>query len=170
MIGHEITHGFDNNGRKYDPEGNLAPWWSNDSIASFKKRVQCIIDQYSNFTVPEIGKNINGTLTQGENIADNGGVKQAFRAYRNWVARRGGEEPRLPGLNFTNDQLFFIQDAQSWCTQNTKDGMLQSVRAGVHSPAMFRVIGPMQNFEDFAKIFNCPKSSFMNPDNKCSVW
>ena len=85
------------------------------------------------------------------------------------MARKGAEEPRLPGLNFTNAQLFFIQDAQAWCTQTTKDGMLLSL-AGLHAPAMFRVIGPMQNSEDFAKVFNCPKSSFMNPDNKCSVW
>lgn len=170
ILGHELTHGFDNTGILFDGEGNLVQWWSNASIAHFKERVQCIIDQYSNFTVPGVDVKIDGVSTQGENIADNGGLKQAFRAYRNWVARKGGEEPRLPGLNFTNDQLFFIQDAQSWCTQTTKDGMLQSVRGGLHAPAMFRVIGPMQNSEDFAKAFNCPKSSFMNPDNKCSVW
>nr|XP_054768259.1 neprilysin-1-like [Lytechinus pictus] len=79
VIGHEITHGFDDRGRRYDKDGNLVQWWSNSSIEAFKGRAECIVDQYSAYVMPENDMNLNGKMTQGENIADNGGIKQAFR-------------------------------------------------------------------------------------------
>lgn len=96
MIGHEITHGFDDKGRQFDKEGNLKQWWNNATVEAFRRRTQCIIDQYSSYKLEEVNLNVNGRMTQGENIADNGGLKQAFRAYRKWVSRHG-EEPLLPG-------------------------------------------------------------------------
>ncbi|KAL8588014.1 hypothetical protein ACOMHN_026131 [Nucella lapillus] len=111
VIGHEITHGFDDKGRLYDIQGNLVQWWDNVTIAAFRQRAQCMIDQYSGFKLEQIGHYIDGKLTQGENIADNGGLKQAYRAYRKWVEKHG-EERLLPGIGLTHDQLFFLNYAQ----------------------------------------------------------
>ncbi|CAL1548798.1 unnamed protein product [Lymnaea stagnalis] len=170
VIGHEITHGFDDRGRQYDKNGNLAQWWPQTAVDNFKIKAQCIIDQYGNFTVSQINQKLNGINTQGENIADNGGLKQAYKAYRNWVSLQGKEESLLPGLNFTHDQLFFINFAQLWCNLMTDGEALNRIRTGVHSPGEFRVIGSAQNSPDFAKAFNCPSDSYMNPKNKCRVW
>lgn len=170
VIGHEITHGFDDKGRMFDKEGNLVQWWSNTVINSFKKHAQCIIDQYSNYTVPEVNLNLNGKQTQGENIADNGGLKQAFRAYRNWVAKRGREEPQLPGLQYNHNQLFFLNFAQIWCGGARPESYLGVIRTGKHSPGRFRVIGTLSNSLDFSEAFNCSAGSRMNPIRKCSVW
>merc|ERR1719464_237421 len=104
VIGHEITHGFDDQGRQYDGTGSLAPWWSEETIANFGGKAQCFIDQYSNYTVPELipilgeeDAHLNGENTQGENIADNGGIHESFRAYQHSVESQGAE-PALPGL------------------------------------------------------------------------
>ncbi|KAL4221850.1 Membrane metallo-endopeptidase-like 1 [Mactra antiquata] len=116
VIGHEITHGFDDQGRLFDKDGNLQNWWSNVDSTKFKERAQCIIDQYGNFTVPGTGgMKLNGINTQGENIADNGGIKESFKAYRDWIAteRQGVEEDSLPGMSYTPNQLYFINAAQS---------------------------------------------------------
>ncbi|KHJ98326.1 peptidase family M13 [Oesophagostomum dentatum] len=111
VIGHEITHGFDDQGSQYDKDGNLHNWWSARSLESFDERRRCIVEQYGNYTVPKINMKVNGKLTQGENIADNGGVKEAFKAYQKYVAVNG-EEPRLPGLqHYTNTQIFFLSYA-----------------------------------------------------------
>ncbi|XP_053378929.1 neprilysin-like isoform X2 [Mercenaria mercenaria] len=170
VIGHEITHGFDDRGRQYDKDGNLKEWWDASIITNFKEKAQCIVDQYGQFVVPEANLSVNGINTQGENIADNGGLKQSFRAYRKWVEQRGSEEPMLPGLNFTNNQLFFINFAQIWCNNMRKEGMINSINNGVHSPGQFRVIGTLQNSGDFSAAFGCKKNSFMNPQKKCYVW
>ncbi|XP_060577796.1 neprilysin-like isoform X2 [Ruditapes philippinarum] len=170
VIGHEITHGFDDRGRQYDKNGNLQEWWDASIIANFKDKAKCIVDQYNEFIVPEAELNVNGINTQGENIADNGGLKQSFRAYRKWVEQQGREEPLLPGLNFTNNQLFFINFAQIWCNNMRKEGMINSIKNGVHSPGQFRVIGTLQNSRDFANAFSCKNNHYMNPQNKCYVW
>ncbi|XP_060581148.1 membrane metallo-endopeptidase-like 1 [Ruditapes philippinarum] len=170
VIGHEITHGFDDRGRQYDKTGNLNQWWNTSVITRFKEKAQCIIDQYNEFVVPEAGLNINGINTQGENIADNGGLKQSFRAYRKWVEKRGKEEALLPGVNFTNNQLFFINYAQVWCNNARKENIISAVNTGVHSPGQFRVVGTLQNTREFSAAFGCKKNSFMNPEKKCAVW
>ncbi|KAK2148688.1 hypothetical protein LSH36_487g03042 [Paralvinella palmiformis] len=170
VIGHEITHGFDDRGRMFDKDGNLVQWWSEDVIHKFKQQAQCIVDQYSNYTVEEVGMNLNGRQTQGENIADNGGLKQSFRAYRNWVLRKGDEEPLLPGLKFSHNQLFFLNFAQIWCGGARPESYIGTIRSGKHSPGRFRVIGTLSNSYNFAEAFDCPAGSKMNPINKCSVW
>ena len=98
IIGHEMTHGFDNQGREFDADGNMRSWWTNQCVEKYKDKSQCFIDQYSNYS-------IDGVRTLGENIADNGGMKIAFRAYRKHQKERNVQ---LPGLNYTSDQLFFI--------------------------------------------------------------
>ncbi|XP_053378992.1 neprilysin-like [Mercenaria mercenaria] len=172
VIGHEITHGFDDQGRQFDKNGNLEHWWNTSIIINFKEKAQCFIDQYSQFVAPEANLTINGINTQGENIADNGGIKQSFRAYRKWVEveRQKIEEPLLPGLNFTHNQLFFISFAQVWCDNSRKESLISLINTGVHSPEQFRVIGTLQNFREFSDAFGCKKNSAMNPEDKCYVW
>ncbi|XP_063410745.1 neprilysin-1-like [Mytilus trossulus] len=169
VIGHEITHGFDDKGRQYDKEGNMKQWWKNETIEAFRHRAQCIIDQYSGYKLEQIDKNIDGRNTQGENIADNGGLKQAYRAYRKWV-KANGEDSILPGLDLSHDQLFFLNYAQIWCGNMRDEEALQKIRTSVHSPGAIRVLGPLSNSVDFSKAYNCPIGSRMNPVKKCSVW
>ncbi|KAF7992746.1 hypothetical protein HCN44_005090 [Aphidius gifuensis] len=169
VIGHEITHGFDDKGRQFDKEGNMMQWWNNATIKAFRERAQCIVDQYSRYKLREVDQYIDGRMTQGENIADNGGLKQSFRAYKKWVAVHG-EEPLLPGINLTHDQLFFLNYAQIWCGSMTPEDALTKIRSSVHSPGPFRVLGALSNSEDFAKAYNCSLGSKMNPTHKCSVW
>ncbi|XP_022784780.1 endothelin-converting enzyme homolog isoform X5 [Stylophora pistillata] len=168
VVGHEITHGFDDNGRLFNKDGNLAKWWSNNSVTAFKNKTKCLVDQYSSYEFHT--KNLKGEQTLGENIADNGGIKQAFQAYQNWKKRRGPEPP-LPGLkNVTNEQLFFLGFAQIWCSKYRPETAMRQVDYGVHSPGKFRVLGSLSNFDEFAKAYKCSKGSRMNPEIKCAVW
>ncbi|XP_070151013.1 neprilysin-1 [Polyergus mexicanus] len=169
VIGHEITHGFDDKGRQFDKDGNMMQWWNNVTVRAFRERAQCIVDQYSRYKLQEVNLYINGRMTQGENIADNGGLKQSFRAYKKWVSIHG-EEPLLPGVNLTHDQLFFLNYAQIWCGSMRPEDALTKIRSSVHSPGPVRVLGPLSNSEDFAKAYSCPLGSPMNPRKKCSVW
>ncbi|XP_052821500.1 neprilysin-1-like [Mya arenaria] len=169
VIGHEITHGFDDKGRQFDKDGNMKQWWKNETIEAFHRRNQCIINQYSNVQLEQIGKNIDGKNTQGENIADNGGLKQAYRAYKKYELIHG-VEPLLPGLNMTHDQLFFLNFAQIWCGNMRDKAALEKIRTSVHSPGPIRAKIPLSNSEDFAKAYSCTLGSPMNPKHKCAVW
>lgn len=113
-----------------------------------------MIDQYSNYTLPEIQVRINGFNTQGENIADNAGLRQAYRAYQRWV-RDNHVEPSLPGLKYTNDQLFWISAANIWCSKTRPEFAKYRVGLASHSPSIFRVIGPMSNSKEFSESFHC---------------
>ncbi|MCJ8745917.1 hypothetical protein PDJAM_G00135640 [Pangasius djambal] len=173
IVGHELTHAFDNNGRKYDKDGNLNQWWSNASVANFNDKTQCIIDQYNNYYWKEAGLNVKGKRTLAENIADNGGIREAFRAYRRWVQkeRSGVEEPLLPGVGLTNNQLFFLSYAHVRCNSYRPEAARDQILSGAHSPPKYRVIGAMSNFEEFQKAFKCPATSVMNRGVKsCRVW
>uniref|UniRef100_A0A0P6FKW5 Neutral endopeptidase n=1 Tax=Daphnia magna TaxID=35525 RepID=A0A0P6FKW5_9CRUS len=174
VIGHEITHGFDDEGYKTDKKGHEISWWSNHTLIEFYKKKQCIIDQYSNYTLLELKEtdafHVNGSNTQGENIADNGGLREAFRAYQNYVARNGPEK-RLPGLeHYTPEQIFFLSFATVECSNESPESLEDQVLFGVHTPSRYRVIGPLSNSDDFIQHFKCPTSSPMNPPNKCTVW
>ncbi|KAG5268072.1 hypothetical protein AALO_G00207930 [Alosa alosa] len=173
IVGHELTHGFDNNGRKYDKDGNLDLWWTNASITRFNEKTQCMVDQYNNYRWKEAGLNIRGKRTLAENIADNGGIREAFRAYRRWIARErsGAEEPLLPGVGLTNNQLFFLSYAHVRCNAYRPEAARDQIQSGAHSPPEFRVVGAMSNFEEFRKAFNCPETSIMNRGSQsCRVW
>lgn len=169
VIGHEITHGFDDRGRQFDKDGNNRNWWNAETDQRFKERAQCIVDQYSNYTVPDNGLQVNGVNTQGENIADNGGLKEAFRAYNEWV-RRNGPEPLLPGLKLSQRQLFWVSAANVWCGKYRAEVLKMRVLVGSHSPAQFRITGPLSNLAEFSDTFNCPAGAPLNPAKKCSVW
>lgn len=175
VIGHELTHGFDDKGRLFDLDGNLQRWWSDAAIDGFHQRARCLVTQYSNYTVPDVNIAVDGDNTQGENIADNGGIKQAFRAYKQWLSvNEGNEEVMrkevLDGVNATNTQLFFLNFAQVWCGAMRPEAMRNKLKTAVHSPGRFRVIGTLSNSEDFAKEYKCALGSPMNPEHKCSVW
>lgn len=168
VIGHEITHGFDDQGSQYDADGNLRNWWADATRAAYLERAQCIIDQYGRFVEPLTGLNLNGINTQGENIADNGGIKQSYLAYVRWA--KDHPEPRLPGLDFTPQQMFWVSAGQIWCSVYREEAMKSRVTTGVHSPGQFRVIGPMGNTKEFADDFQCASGTTMNPTSKCAVW
>ncbi|XP_076789725.1 membrane metallo-endopeptidase-like 1 isoform X2 [Arvicanthis niloticus] len=170
VIGHEITHGFDDNGRNFDKNGNMLDWWSNFSARHFQQQSQCMIYQYGNFSWDLANnQNVNGFSTLGENIADNGGVRQAYKAYLQWLAE-GGKDQRLPGLNLTYAQLFFINYAQVWCGSYRPEFAIQSIKTDVHSPLKYRVLGSLQNLPGFSEAYHCPRGSPMHPMKRCRIW
>ncbi|XP_010900959.1 neprilysin isoform X1 [Esox lucius] len=170
VIGHEITHGFDDNGRNYDKDGDLKDWWTPSSTQKFVELSKCMVDQYGSFSWDLAnGLNLNGNNTLGENIADNGGIRQSYRAYLNYV-EKNGNEPLLPGIALNHQQLFFLNFAQVWCGTHRPEHAVNSIKVDVHSPGKFRVLGSLQNFPEFAKAFNCPKNSNMRPEKTCQVW
>uniref|UniRef100_A0A2K6K9V8 Membrane metalloendopeptidase like 1 n=1 Tax=Rhinopithecus bieti TaxID=61621 RepID=A0A2K6K9V8_RHIBE len=170
VIGHEITHGFDDNGRNFDKNGNMMDWWSNFSTQHFREQSECMIYQYSNYSWDLADEqNVNGFNTLGENIADNGGVRQAYKAYLKWMAE-GGKDQQLPGLDLTHEQLFFISYAQVWCGSYRPEFAVQSIKTDVHSPLKYRVLGSLQNLAAFADTFHCAQGTPMHPKERCRVW
>ncbi|XP_048397949.1 endothelin-converting enzyme 2-like isoform X2 [Stegostoma tigrinum] len=167
VMGHELTHAFDDQGREYDKDGNLQPWWQNSSVETFKNKTECMVNQYNQYSVN--GEHINGKQTLGENIADNGGLKAAYHAYKTWV-KQNGEEKLLPAVDLTNHQLFFVGFAQVWCSVRTPESAHEGLITDPHSPAKYRVIGTLSNSKDFAERFNCATGTPMNPGKQCEVW
>ncbi|CAG6007790.1 unnamed protein product [Menidia menidia] len=167
IIGHELTHGYDDWGGQYDRHGNLKQWWTEESYRKFQKKAECIVKLYDNFTV--YTQRVNGRLTLGENIADMGGLKLSYYAYQKWVREYGPERP-LPGLKYTHEQLLFIAFAQNWCMKRRSQSIYLQLLTDKHAPEHYRVIGSVSQFDEFARVFHCPKGSPMNPVDKCSVW
>lgn len=170
VIGHEITHGFDDNGRNFNENGDLVDWWTQQSAKNFKKQSECMVYQYGNFTWDLAGgQHLSGINTLGENIADNGGIRQAYRAYQNYV-KKTGEEKLLPGIDFNHKQLFFLNFAQIWCGTYRPEYAVNSIKTDVHSPGKFRVLGTLQNTQEFSDAFKCTNTQYMDPEKKCRVW
>ncbi|NXW15117.1 NEP protein, partial [Circaetus pectoralis] len=170
VIGHEITHGFDDNGRNFNEDGDLVDWWTEESAGNFKELSQCMVYQYGNFSWDLAGgQHLSGINTLGENIADNGGVRQAYKAYENFV-KKHGKEKLLPGLEMNHKQLFFLNFAQVWCGTYRPEYAVNSIKTDVHSPGKFRVIGSLQNSPEFSEAFSCTKTNYMDPAKKCRVW
>lgn len=167
FMGHELTHGFDDQGRKFDPKGKLSEWWDPAASAKFEKQAACVEKLYSSYE-PQEGVHINGKLTLGENIADLGGVKQAFRAYKAWEKEKGRTDTTAYGL--TNEQLFFVAFAQGWCAKVTPELERLLVTIDSHSPSKYRVIGPVSNTPEFGDAFGCKVGSPMRPASTCTVW
>ncbi|KAF4519816.1 hypothetical protein B566_EDAN006830 [Ephemera danica] len=168
VIGHEITHGFDNHGKKYDKNGNMTNWFTEEMTAKFRERATCFAEQYSEFPLEMVGKNVDGNETLGDNICDNAGLRHSWLAYQEWQ-RDHGQEPSLPGVPYTVDEMFFITYGQIWCEVLNKEGYEQYTR-DMHSPGRYRTLGVLQNNADFAKTFQCPVGSPMNPQHKCRLW
>ncbi|BFZ10851.1 hypothetical protein BsWGS_13890 [Bradybaena similaris] len=168
IIGHEITHGFDTSGSTYNAKGEHSNWWTEKDRENFISRTECFVNQYGCYKWD--GHNLDGQRTLGENIADNGGIKQSFRAYRNLIKRQGSEEPRLPGLKLTHNQVFFLSFAQVWCAKYRDEFKKEVVESDAHTASPYRVFGALQNSQDFADTFKCEAESRMNPSRKCVLW
>jgi len=167
VIGHELTHGFDDQGRQFDADGNLRDWWTEQDNAEFKKRVDCIANEYSGFS-PVEGVNLNGRLTLGENGADNAGIRLAFMALLSSLEDGSVKKEKLDG--FTPQQRFFLGYAQIWCQNVRPEAVKNSVRTDPHSPGEFRVDGVVQNMPEFATAFSCSEGQPMVSPNACRVW
>ncbi|XP_014239288.1 neprilysin-4-like [Cimex lectularius] len=170
VIGHEMIHSFDSNGRRYDKYGNLNPQWPDEAVKTFTEKTRCFVEQYEQNFVTKKDTQNNGELKLGENIADNGGVKQAFLAYQMWLQAQQDFNETLPGMNYTSGQLFFLSFAQQYCSVFRPAVGEIVLNQDSHSPNNFRVIGTLSNSDDFAKEFKCPIGSRMNPVKKCSLW
>jgi putative endopeptidase len=166
VVGHELTHGFDDQGAQYDALGNLVNWWQPDTAKQFQQRTQCVIDQYSSYEVSGNTK-LNGANTVGENIADIGGVKLALAAYRQL---RSVAPDTVVADGFTEDQQFFLGFGQAWCAKMRPDFEKLLATVDVHSPARWRVNGTLSATPDFARAFRCKPGAKMVPARQCVVW
>ncbi|HTP30537.1 MAG TPA: M13 family metallopeptidase [Candidatus Acidoferrales bacterium] len=164
VIGHELTHGFDDEGRQFDAEGNLKDWWTPVDAKEFQERAACIADEYSSFTVAP-GVHINGKLTLGENTADNGGARIALMALLNTI---GSDTKKTDG--FTPEQRFFLSFGQVWCSNEREEALRLQVQTDPHSPPKFRVNGVVQNMPEFQKAFSCKAGQPMVKNSACRVW
>jgi len=166
MIGHEITHGFDDSGRRFDATGNLMNWWMPRDEDAFRERVACVASQYGAYSsLP--GVKLNGDLTLGENVADNGGVRIAYYALMELLARKG---PPASIDGFTPEQRFFISYAQVWCENASDQDFRRRAQEDVHSPGRWRANGVLQNMPEFRKAFGCKEGVPMAPATACRVW
>ena len=170
VIGHEMTHGFDDQGRQYDGAGNLREWWSEASKKAYDERRQAVVAQYAAYE-PLPGIHINGELTQGENIADIGGIKLAYTAMQKALAKNPqAAQQKIDG--FTPEQRFFLGFAQVWRANQRDEDLKLRLNTDPHSPGRFRTIGPLSNMDEFAKAFNIPATSPMirPPDQRVNIW
>lgn len=167
VIGHEMTHGFDDQGRQFDSTGNLANWWSEADLKAFKERAKCVIDQFSSFEV-EKGLNQNGNLVVGESIADLGGLVVAYAAYQKALEGK----PRVDIGGFTPEQRFFLGYARGWANNIRPEFARLLVNIDPHPLAKFRVNGPLSNMPQFAAAFQCKGGDAMvRPENeRCVIW
>ncbi|MDB5140171.1 MAG: peptidase [Mucilaginibacter sp.] len=167
VIGHEMTHGFDDEGRQYDKDGNLKDWWIAEDAGKFKTRVKVMIDQYNKFTVLDT-LHINGSLTQGENLADIGGVAIAYQAFKN--TPEGRSNKKIDG--FTPDQRFFLSFAQVWRSKNSDETTRMRISNDPHSPAQYRVNGPVSNTPAWYKAFDIKPGDKMyrSENERVKVW
>ena len=165
VIGHEMTHGFDDQGRKFDKDGNLKDWWTEADAREFEKRASCIADQYAGYTAVADVK-LNGRLTLGENTADNGGLRIAHMAFLDAL---GGRTPE-PIDGFTAEQRFFLGYAQVWCQNRTDEVARLLAQIDPHSPGRYRANGVLSNMPEFAAAFGCKAGQPMVRENACRVW
>ncbi|XP_077975050.1 membrane metallo-endopeptidase-like 1 [Styela clava] len=173
-MGHELTHGFDTAGSRYNALGNLEIWWSNSSRKNFEQRESCFRKQYGKFYYEPAEMFVNGNLTIGENIADNGGIRLAYQGYQLWKIKNPGREFQLPGLEgYTHEQLFFIANAQLWCGSDRPEFAKRRLAVFPHSPGIFRAEGSLKNFEKFGQAFGCRKGKdkmYPKQEDTCRVW
>jgi predicted metalloendopeptidase len=169
VIGHELTHGFDDQGRKFDPQGNLRDWWTAQDGAEFEKRASCIADEYSNFVAVDDLK-LNGKLTLGENTADNGGARIALMALEQMIAGNPAANAAQTIGGYTPQQRFFLGFGRAWCEKRRPEYSRMLVSVDPHSPGKYRVDGVVRNMPEFQKAFNCKAGQPMVPENACRVW
>jgi len=165
VVGHELTHGFDDQGRQFDADGNLKDWWTAEDAKEFEKRAQCFIDEYSSFVATGT-VHLNGKLTLGENTADNGGMRLAFMALMD--ALKNKPQPKIDG--FTPEQRFFLGFGQVWCSNVRPEAAALRATVDPHSPGRYRVNGVVSNMPEFQKAFACKVNQPMVRHPACRVW
>jgi putative endopeptidase len=174
VIGHEMTHGFDDQGSKYDGNGNMREWQTPEDRKAFVERTDCEVKEYDGFEAAPAhedvpAQHLNGRLTLGENTADNGGLRIAYQALLDTLAAEGKSiDEKIDG--YTETQRYFLGFAQVWCENHTDQSARQSALIDSHSPGEWRVNGTVQNFEEFGKAFGCKLGQPMYPTNSCRVW
>ena len=172
VIGHELTHGFDDEGRQFDGQGNLKEWWTPTDGKQFTERADCVVKEYDGFVAVD-DLHVNGKLTLGENIADLGGLKLAFLAYLDH-AQRAGIDFTIKGDaeygELTPQQQFFVAYGQGWCQNNRPEDLRLRVQTDPHSPEEFRVNGVVVNLPEFQKAFGCKTGAPMAPAKRCAIW
>jgi putative endopeptidase len=167
VVGHELTHGFDDQGRRYDGRGNLRDWWTKDDGKAFEQRADCIVQEYGSFSpVPGQSLKLNGKLTLGENAADNGGLRLSFMAMMDRLAGH----PLEKADGFTPQQQFFLGFAQLWCGSSTPESAAVRAKTDPHSPGEFRVNGTLQNMPEFSSAWSCKVGDAMVSDKACRIW
>jgi putative endopeptidase len=164
VIGHEMTHGFDDMGRQFDAKGNLRDWWTETDSKAFDERAECFVDEYNGFVAID-ALAVNGKLTLGENIADNGGLRIALMAY---LADAGKKAKTIEG--FAPEQRLFLGWGQIWCENVSPEAERLQVQSNEHSPGRFRVNGVVRNMPEFQKAFQCKPGSLLAPEKRCRVW
>jgi putative endopeptidase len=171
IIGHEIIHGFDDQGRKFDAKGNLRDWWTADDGKKYDERGKCISDEYTQ-EVPDAGDGVkqNGMLTQGEDTADNGGVRLALAALEISLKQQGKSLDDKGDDGWTYRQRFFLSNAYSWCSNVRPNFARLLVTTDVHSLPVFRINNVLENMSDFGQAFNCKPGQKMVKANACRVW
>jgi endothelin-converting enzyme/putative endopeptidase len=165
FIGHELTHGFDDQGRQFAFDGNLKDWWTPEDTKRFEERTACLVEQYDGYTAVGDVK-LNGKLTLGENVADAGGVRVAYMALLDLLA--GKDRPLVEG--FTPEQRFFLGWAQAWCENISDESARLLAQSDVHALARHRVNGVVSNLPEFAKAYSCKAGSPMVREKPCRVW
>jgi putative endopeptidase len=168
LVGHEITHGFDDQGRQFDGDGNVRDWWSAPVTEAFNQRARCLVEQYGGYLA--VGDlHVNGELTLGENIADLGGLQTAYAAY---LSSRAGKPPAAVVAGFDDRQQFFLGHAQAWCMKINDEFLRTLVQSDPHAPDRLRVMGTLANMPEFAQAFHCATGSPMSRPaaTRCRVW
>jgi putative endopeptidase len=169
VIGHEITHGYDDQGRHYDADGNLVEWWTDKDAQEFEKRAQKVVDEYDAFE-PLPGLHVNGKLTLGENLADLGGVTIGYDAMERALKKDPSKRKNIDGL--TPEQRFFLSFSQLWRTNIRDAEQKRLVTVDPHSPGAFRAVGPLMNVPEFYEAFDIKSGAPMwrDPDKRAKVW
>lgn len=167
MIGHELTHGFDDQGALFGPKGNLENWWTPADDKAFKERTQCIVDEYDSFIAVD-DVHVRGKLTLGENTADNGGLRIAYMALMKDLADAGKQPGKIDG--YTPEQRVFIGWGQIWCQNQTDQIARLLALNNEHAPGNDRVIGVVQNMPEFQKAWGCKADQPMVSKKACRVW
>jgi endothelin-converting enzyme/putative endopeptidase len=168
VVGHELTHGFDDQGRQFDGNGNLKDWWTESDGKQFDEKADCEVKEYGSFTVAG-DVHVNGKLTLGENTADNGGIRLAYIALLA-DAKRKNLDVHAKQDDYTPEQQFFLAYAQNWCGGMRPQSERMQVQTNPHAPMQFRVNGVVRNMPEFGQAFGCKVGQPMMPSDACRVW
>ncbi|XP_055904058.1 neprilysin-4-like [Eupeodes corollae] len=170
FMGHEIIHGFDDIGRQFDLEGNPLDWWTPKAMSHFDEKKKCFLNQYDDLSKQD--QSFKSIATLSENLADNGGIRLAYKAYSKWKQSNGHlvKDEAFSNMKLNEDQLFFLSFAQTFCAATRPEALIESKSYEAHSPEKYRILGALMNFDKFSEAFECPIGSRLNPSEKCRLW